>query len=68
MGHELLPIMSDVFNSKLFCDCFRAFWVPARDRDDLCSHAIAKARDLRGPGKPRPDDSNAYRRFLHGRI
>ena len=38
----------------------------AMNCDDLCSHAVAKAWDLGRTRKPRPDDSDTYRRFLHG--
>ena len=61
VSYQFLPIIGDVFNSKLFCDCFGAFSIAARNRNNLRSHAIAKARDLRRAGKPRPDDSDSDR-------
>jgi hypothetical protein len=64
--HHFSPIVGDVFNTKLFGNYFRAFAMTARDSNDPCSHAIAKAWDLSGAGKPCPDNSDADRSLLHG--
>ena len=55
----------DMFNSKFFRDSFGAFAMSAGDRNDFRAHAIAKAWDLRGPGKPGADNTDADRCFLH---
>jgi hypothetical protein len=38
----------------------------AGDSDYFRAHAIAKAWDLSGARKPGPDDTDSYRRLLHG--
>jgi len=64
--NQLLPIRGDVWNAELMRDCFGAFATAARNGDDFRAHAIAKAWDLSRARKPRPDDTDSYRRFLHG--
>ena len=66
--YDFLPVISNVFDAKLFCNCFRAFAMTACDRDDPCTHAIAKPWDLSGAGKPCPDNSNTERRLFHGPV
>src|ERR1044071_3450458 len=66
MCDQVLPIGEDVIDTKLFSNCFGALASTTGDGDDFRAHAIAKARDLRGAGKPRPDNSDSNRYSLHG--
>ena len=61
MCDELLPIGCDMLNAKLFGDRLSAFAIATGNSDDLRSHAIAKAGDLRRAGKPRPDNADSNR-------
>src|SRR5689334_5851347 len=65
MCDQVAPIGEDVIDTKLFSNCFGALASTTGDGDDLRAHAIAKARDLRGAGKPRPDNSDSNRCSLH---
>ena len=68
VSYELVPIVEDVVDTEFFCDCFATLVTAARDCHNLRSHAISKPRDLRRAGKPRPNDSNSYRRLRHDSI
>src|SRR6266545_3269644 len=48
---QVFPIISDVFNAKLLSDTRCAFTMPAGNRHHLSALAVAKARNLRSPGK-----------------
>src|SRR6185369_13234530 len=61
MSHQLLPIVRDVLDTKLFRNRLGAIAITTGDRDYLSAHAIAKPRDLRSASKPRPNDSNSNR-------
>jgi hypothetical protein len=56
-----VPIGCDVFDAKLFSNRFGAIAIATGDGDNLRAHTVAKARDLCGAGKPRPDNSDSNR-------
>src|SRR6185369_11390572 len=63
--HQFLPVIRDVFDTKLLRDGFGPIAVTTSNGDKLHAHAVAKTRDLRGAGKPRPDNSDSNRCPLH---
>lgn len=57
-----------MLDAKFFGYDFCIFATATGNRHDLSAHAIAKTRDLRGPGKPGPNNPDSYWCGFHGVI
>lgn len=62
--YQLQPVVSDVFDAKLFRDTLGAFTMPAGDGDDTRALAVKKSGNLRRARKAGADYADAYRLFV----
>ena len=61
MRNQLPPIRRNMLDTKFLRERFSSIAAATGDRNNLRAHTIAKPRDLRGAGKPRPDNSDSNR-------